>query len=351
MFGIDRTSNTMKYHHVDVETLVIDAFSQLGITAEAISGRVDRGVDVLIDPEGVAVPLHLKWRSLVTDDVAGRLLADATPGGTLLVAADRVTDSARTALISGGAGYLDLRGRLALRSERLVIDAEIPSIVGRASRSEALSGTVGLEVATALLMDPGERVSVRGLARHLGRSPSTVSEVLAALRREGLVDEANLITGTGLFWQVADRWPRDRTFLVQAPSPDDPALRLPLRLGLDDVTASGWALTDSVAAAAYGAPLAVRSDQILDFFVPDIAVLRRATTLLGEGHSPATVRATVRVAPVPVVVRERVHLEADHSAWPLAHPLFVALDLAQDDGRGREILDTWTPDQRWTRVW
>lgn len=29
----------------------------------------------------------------------------------------------------------------------------------------------------------------------------------------------------------------------------------------------------------------------------------------------------------------------------------VALDLAQDTGRGREILDAWTPDERWTRVW
>jgi hypothetical protein len=37
--------------------------------------------------------------------------------------------------------------------------------------------------------------------------------------------------------------------------------------------------------------------------------------------------------------------------WPLAHPVFVALDLAQDTGRGREILDAWTPPERWARVW
>jgi hypothetical protein len=36
--------------------------------------------------------------------------------------------------------------------------------------------------------------------------------------------------------------------------------------------------------------------------------------------------------------------------WPVAHPLFVALDLAQDTGRGREILDAWTPTEG-TRVW
>jgi len=36
---------------------------------------------------------------------------------------------------------------------------------------------------------------------------------------------------------------------------------------------------------------------------------------------------------------------------PLAAPLFVALDLAQDVGRGREILNTWDPPEGWARVW
>jgi hypothetical protein len=35
----------------------------------------------------------------------------------------------------------------------------------------------------------------------------------------------------------------------------------------------------------------------------------------------------------------------------LAHPLFVALDLAADPGRGREILDGWTPPADVARVW
>ncbi len=38
--------------------------------------------------------------------------------------------------------------------------------------------------------------------------------------------------------------------------------------------------------------------------------------------------------------------------WPLAQPLFVALDLAQDLDRGRAILDTWTPPPgAGQRVW
>jgi hypothetical protein len=110
-------------------------------------------------------------------------------------------------------------------------------------------------------------------------------------------------------------------------------------------------LTDSVAAAAYGAPVALRSGQLLDFFVPDQSTLRRATTLLGAATTTSQAQATLRVAPVPAVVKNRVDLDTDSTEWPLAHPLFVALDLAQDVGRGREILDAWTPDGGWTRVW
>ncbi len=57
----------------------------------------------------------------------------------------------------------------------------------------------------------------------------------------------------------------------------------------------------------------------------------------------------VRVAPVPAACSHRVDLSA--ATWPLAAPVFVALDLAQDAGRSREILAGWTPPEPWTRVW
>lgn len=279
------------------------------------------------------------------------LLADASSDLTLLVVADRITDAARRALTAGGGGYLDLRGRLAIKTDRLLIDAEVPPVNERPERSDALSGKAGLEVAAALLMAPEHGYAVRELARYLGRSPSTVSEILAALRRAGLTDAGNAVVGTDLFWQLADRWSARRTLMASLPVPGDSTLAAPLRLGLEDVTATGWALTDSAAAVAYGAPLAVRSGQALDFFVPDEVVLRRATTLLGVAQSTAQARATVRVAPVPFVVQNRLELDRNITGWPLAHPLFVALDLAQDIGRGREVLDAWTPGDGWARVW
>ncbi len=308
--------------------------------------------DLVLEPHGVSKKVQVKRRSLVTEDVAQRLLKGAAPDSVLLVIADRVTDGARKVLMSRRSGYLDLRGRLALRTDRQVIDAEVEPVSGRPERADALSGKAGLEVAVALLMRPERAAAVRELARELHRSPSTVSEVLAALRREGLTDDSNAVNGTDLFWRLADRWRSPRTLLAKPPIPGETNLTAPLRLGLDDVEhESGWALSDSAAAAAYGVPLAYRSDAVLDFFVPDQSVIRRATTLLGVADSTSQTRATVRVAPVPAVVWQRVDLDSSPLEWPLAHPLFVALDLAQDVGRGREILDAWTLDDRWTRAW
>jgi hypothetical protein len=69
--------------------------------------------------------------------------------------------------------------------------------------------------------------------------------------------------------------------------------------------------------------------------------------LLGVAADPAYRRASIRVAPVPAVCQQRIDPAArrqDSEAWavvsqrwPLANPLFVALDLAHDPGRGREI--------------
>ncbi len=338
--------------HVNTTALVIDAFAHLGIDARPPAGAPDRGVDLVVDPDGIGVEIQVKHRSLVSDDTVERLLSeDLPPGTSFLVVAERVTDAARRRLTARRCGYLDLRGRLALRTDQLVIDAEVEPVVARTERTLALSGRVGLEVATALLLQPERSVAVRELSRELGRSPSTVSEVLAALRREELVDANHAVTDSRLFWQVADRWPTPRTPVAKLPGLDDASLTQPLRLGLGDVDNPGWALTDSVAAAAYGAPLAVRPGQTLDFYVPDLAVVRRAIALLGTASAAPQAPATVRAAPVPAVVHRRVTLDTNPVGWPLAHPLFIALDLAQDVGRGREILDQWTPDTRWTRVW
>jgi DNA-binding transcriptional ArsR family regulator len=352
VFGIDRTPNIWHPVAVNAESLLIDALAQLGVQARPVVGTPDEGIDLVMEPGGV--PVQVKHRVLVTDEVARRLLIErlGPSDSLLLVVGDRVTETARRLLIEHRAGYYDLRGHLALRSASVVIDADVEPLSERAERTHALSGAAGLEVATALLMEPTAGAAVRELARRLGRSASTVSEVLSALRGSGLVDDRHRVEGTELFWQVADRWPAKRVYLARLPMPgSDATITQPLRLGLDDAeNTTGWALTDSAAAAVYGAPLAMRTDQLQDFYLPDHVTVRRATTLLGAS-SPSQARCAVRVAPVRAACSRRVDLVNNPFEWPLAHPVFVALDLALDAGRGREILSAWTPAERWARVW
>lgn len=292
--------------------------------------------DLVIDPEGSVTRICIRKRALVDETAAARLISERSESkATLLVVADRVTEGARRLLNVSSAGYLDLRGHLALRTPNLVINTDIRPINVRPERSDALAGAAGLEVATAMLMDPVRPAAVRELARSLNRSPSTVASVLAALRAEHLIDAKNTVTGTDLFWRVVERWPSRRTQLATLPDANDRTTEHALRLGLDNATDSpGWALTDSAAAAAYGAPIGFRTGQVMDFFVPDQSALRRATTLLRPAEAPSHVRATVRVAPVPRAVTQRVPSSGVFE-WPLAHPLFVALDLAQDCGGAR----------------
>ncbi|MEJ5943692.1 hypothetical protein WDZ17_00100 [Pseudokineococcus basanitobsidens] len=336
------------------EALVVDALHQIGLqTSTSEEGHGAQAPDVVVHVGGGApIAVEVKRRSLVTDDDARRLAAAPPPtGGVLLVVADRVTAPARKVLSAPGLGYLDLRGHLALRTDQVLVDTDITPVQGRAARKSALSGKAGLEVATALLLRPERQAAVRALARELGRAPSTVSDVLGALRRDGLLD-GGAVERTDLFWQVAEHWPTQRSGLARPPSPTDVGVATTLRLGLATVgQEAGWALTDSAAAAAYGAPLAFRSGQVHDFVVPDPAVVRRAVTLLGSAAPGGQAVATVRAAPVPAAAVLRSWRGDGAARWPLAHPLFVALDLAQDAGRGREVLEAWIPDGQWPRAW
>lgn len=139
---------------MDTEGLLIDALAQLGVQTRQVLGVPDHGIDLVIEPGGTRV--QVKHRALVTDEVARRLLVETPhpPDSVLLVVGDRVTEAARRILADHRAGYYDLRGHLALRSANVVIDADVTPVSGRVERTHALSGSAGLEVATALLVNP-----------------------------------------------------------------------------------------------------------------------------------------------------------------------------------------------------
>ncbi|WP_410620606.1 hypothetical protein [Amycolatopsis sp. cmx-8-4] len=336
---------------------LIGAAESLGLAMRAeFDADQDRDVVVML-PGGTEIALRVKSTSLVTaDSVLSQLrrwskVSEAQPA--TVVVADRITADARDSLSREGWSWLDLRGHLKLVGPGLFVDSDILSLAKPRVDRQGLSGRVGIELSALLLLDPTRRVGVRQAATLLSRAPSSISEAFAALRAMGLVDEDHRPVIPSLFWELAESWKpvgRDVASIPVAGGGRDNAA---LRLGMDDVeSTAGWALTDTVAAAVYGAPVSIRAGHPPDFYVPDQGTLRRAVQLLGTPVTSSSRAGRVRVAPVPLVCTRRIDATTwANEEWPLVNPLFVALDLAQDRGRGREILDTWTPRKPGARVW
>ncbi|MCR6489899.1 hypothetical protein M8542_44515 [Amycolatopsis sp. OK19-0408] len=343
-----------------------DAFDALSFAVRSLGldVRLERGsgddpahaIHVAL-PDGKTVAVVVKTASLVNADSAvGQLRrwfetigADAAP----MVVAGRITADGRDRLNQAGWSWLDLRGHLRLTGPGLFVDADVPALSEPRSVRQGINGRVGIELAALLLSDPRPRLGVRDAAAELGRAASSVSEAFAALRAAGLVDAKRTPATPELFWELAEHWKPVSVDLASIPKPGGGRENSVLSLGFDDVESTvGWALTDTVAAVRYGAPISARADHPPDFYVPDQSVLRRATRLLGTAAEGPARAARIRVAPTPLVCARRVDATAwANEPWPLAGPLFVALDLAQDPGRGREVLDMWTPEEPWHRVW
>lgn len=343
---------------IEPEQALIDALTSIGLTATKANDP-DTHVDIWVDvPGGRTVPIEVKYASLASVDGLQEKVdrwnrrtpgaADGQPTTKVLVA-NRITADARSYLRNTDWGWLDLRGHMHVVGPGLFVDADIETTQPRAQRNaDPFSGNSGLEVATDLLLNPREPVRVRSIAKRIGRSPSTVSDVVGRLREAHLIDGLTAVV-PDLFWSLVSAWQPASLDVASLPG-DDRILLNTLKVGQDNGSGPGWALTDSPAALIYGAPIALRRDYPPVLYVPDDATLRRAVQVLGPAATSSTRSATLRAAPVRVVSTHRV-TDYSQSAWPLAHPLFVALDLAQDPGRGLEILSEWTPPARWIRVW
>jgi len=167
-------------------------------------------------------------------------------------------------------------------------------------------------------------------------SPTSVSNAAKLLGDAGLVVDGRPVR-PDLFWTLAAVWgPLKAVAIATPPDPNGKTIRANAH-HLDE---PGWALGGDLAALELGAPLFMIEHRPL-FWVPTQVELRRAERYLG----PATWddgAAILAVPPTPLVTRRRRPPVQDD--WPLPHPVFVALDLATAGGRGREILEQWTPE-------
>ncbi len=278
-----------------------------------------------------------------------RIADGADPVDAGLVFADRLAEHTRDILQTRGWGWLDRRrGNLRLWTPGVRLDTTVtpPADDDATVRVRDPFSATGRRLALWLLLHPNDPASPRGINRETGISPGQVSNLLAALSAEALLRRDRTPLVPELFWALVEHWKPRRHALLALPSHQELA-------EAPELQTARWVVSDTCAAAAYGAPVAVGSDYPPDLYVPDQKTL---SWVLGRSTIAADFAqraATVAIAPDPLVGDARFRRTEPGQPWPLAHPVVVALDLAVDRNRGREVVEQWDPDPQLEvdRVW
>ena len=328
--------------HNDLTADAADALAVALAPLDVVATAADGGVDVVLD--GREYRLAVEAKAYCTGPAARELVRRRRRrhGGPLVLVADKITAEARDILSDAGWSWLDRQGRMHLRAPGLRVEADVPGTAlgaPRQARGPAVAGPGGIRAAYWLCAHPGRALSPTKHAPELGVAPSTISAAVKRLAEAGLVDDERRGVFPELFWELAAVWHSERVWLAGRPVP-------PLRPA-GGPTSPGWRLTGAAAAAAYEAPVYVAPDGPVEWYVANPAELAAAARRWGTAE-PGTGSAVLTVAPAPVVLAPTegwVPLVDGHPAAPV---MAVALDLAQDRVRGREILDGWDhPDAVW----
>ena len=298
------------------------------------------GLDVVsFSVDGVGHSLRIEPVAYCTGQRARDLVAAA--GEPRFVVSEKVTADGRTVLSDAGWSWLDRRGRLHLRAPGVRVDVEVPSdlLAREAARPDrVITGRSGLTVAYWLCQHPGPSLSPTKDAPGLALAPSTISTTVRRLSAAGLVDDSGAAVLPELFWELASAWRPERTWLAGVPEP-------PPRRGRDE-QAPGWRRTGTSAALTYGAPIVATAGEPVELYVVGPVEISIAVREYGAAK-PGQGLATIAVPPVSAVAAPDPTLPLV-GGWPAAPVLTVALDLAQDRARGREVLEDWsTPDAVW----
>lgn len=347
----------------------------LSLTSDA------RGIDIAPDADDlVKVGVGSKrWpaKVIVREAISRRdieFLLETEARGNKVIVANRISAAAKELLEEHNASqktfgwsWLDRRGELQLQHPEAsgVVTFDEDRLAGRTHaalrRGTAspgsdgpIRGRAGLSYAAALLLSHADRrhdhPSIRAVAGAAGMSHGAVGDASKLLREAGLVRPSGEPQTPELFWALADVWGPARLVPVASlPRPSDET-RLQMEVGqLDE---PGWANGGDAAAAAWGAPVFDAGAQPR-IWVPTDAVARRAERTLERASWDDCV-AVLAVAPTLIACRNRMRPDrppAPHFL-PTLHPLFLALELAQDPARGREVVEQWNLDHAEVeRVW
>lgn len=325
------------------EHALVAVLTEIGIRCDTGPGA---GADLLAHVDDHAVAIEVKATAYATPErVRAMTRTSRRRKTTPLLVADHITDAARADLTATGWSWLDRRGHLYLRAPGVMIDRRISPVPrpGASRPARPIAGAVGVAVAYSSLLDPTAPQPVRATARLLGFSPSSISTARSALAAAGLLERDGLPVVPELFWALAEEWRTQRVWLARKPTPRD------THAHARDLAQPGWCLTGTAAALEWGAPV-VAADPVPDLYVPGPVMVTIAQRQYGTADSAAGAAASVAVPPASLITQQRMGPHRN-GRWPLAHPLAVALDLAQDRARGREILEGWTPPAGFHRVW
>ena len=344
----------------------------IGALREALEGSIDivrspkDGPDLIVSMPGGTFAVEVKG---VAKRAEPGPIANALPGWDAeletmrrttgdhvlgVVVAGAVPEATKAILRDHGWGWLDRRGEIDLRAPGLVLHTtdiapSTPSVPTGAR--DPIRGRAGITSAACLLLDPEDPPGVREIARRGDLAPSAVSTALSNLRAASLLEDNGRPLLPELFWELADAWKPDRHAFAEAPSPGSGNR---LELGLDLLDQPGWGVGNTVAAAAWSAPVVIAAGAAPDFYIPSERDLRAAERELRAAHTVDERACTIAIAPTVLAVRPRYEapsLATPWLHWPVVHPLFVALDLSLDRARGVEILRDWNPPAPFRRVW
>ncbi len=302
------------------------ALEEAGVSGVRVAGD---GIEI------VGVPFAVNELKAVRESDARLLASQQEKGGDVatIIVADRISRAAREELSRVGLAWFDRRGHIWVRAPGLFVNAEVPrgSVVPLRRVVSVFSGT-GLDVALALLANPGDPQGVQVVAREIDRSPGRVSEILAELRSQGLVGSDNRPFVPELFWAVAEEWKPRWHAMPEAP-PTDPPER--------------FRLSGTLGAVSLGVPIAAGPGGGWPrLYVADDTDL---ATVIGAYGAPSGWTGS-EIAVSPSRYGFTLPSATSRDGFLVANDLIVALDLAQDRARGREVLEAWRPKEA-VRVW
>jgi len=344
--------------HDDAISAVQTVLESIGIGTRIAAGGVPHdliadgsmgAIQIEVKAMTVADPTRLTQRIQIERNTTSPQL---DKNRVVLLVADEIPQNSKELLRDDSWSYLDRRGHLWFTADGIRINdtelAPIPRDSVTTRRGPPISGQIGLGIGLHLLMHPTQPIGVRKLSRELQCSTSSAHAAFTRLRNAALIEADGTPLIPELFWATADVWRPNRRPVAREPIPRE------FDVGIAAESASGWAVGGDVAAAAWGARIVVGSADPPDLYVPNSTALRLATRRLGE-TTWAERAATIAVAPVAAITMERnmtrLSMATPWLHWPLVHPVVVALDLAQDKSRGREILEEWSAPDGYTRVW